>query len=184
MKEYERSCGQKPILISDDKQRVIRHVYRAEQLVFSELKHLQRREIQCRGCGRSHQEWFETDEAEALRVIEKVRQYTDEKYGVAEDSGNQIEGNIKWSEGGGTGIANKLSDQQHWIQDNDLRSEGEKAGVVEGRKDLFLKTICSSSSPVSTNPASYVRHLSLIDGGSQEYRTRHFTIPRRPISSL
>jgi len=96
MKEFESNCLWKPILIKDHNQRLVRHAYRAEQLVFAELEHLQLREIECQGCGKSH-EWFQVDEDKALRVIERVRRYMEKEYGVdeAQDENHTIKGNDK-----------------------------------------------------------------------------------------
>jgi len=85
MKAIRSKCRQKANPITDDNQRLVRHVYRAEQLVFAKLKHLQRREIKCQGCEKTHVEWFKVDEAKALEVIETVRKYMEEDYGVAKE---------------------------------------------------------------------------------------------------
>jgi hypothetical protein len=63
-------------------QRVIQYAHRAEQL-FKKLAYCQLKEIECRGCGRSHIEFFWVSEARALEVIEEIRLRMEEEHGVA-----------------------------------------------------------------------------------------------------
>jgi hypothetical protein len=81
MNDTRRECEKTPIVIDDPQQRLIQHVFMAEKLIFVLLRNHRRRIRTCAGCERGHIEWFDIDEASALRVIEKVRQFMEDRYG-------------------------------------------------------------------------------------------------------
>ena len=80
------NCGRNPILIEDPNQRVVHDVHRCEQLAFAELALFRVKENHCAKCDQSHIEWFEVGESEALRAIERARQYAEKCHGVAEEN--------------------------------------------------------------------------------------------------
>jgi hypothetical protein len=81
LKKIFTSCGRKPELVEDPKQRPVRHVYEAEQLVFAALSQYQRC-LYCKGCNGTHYEWFMIDKQRALKEIELARKAMEKKYGT------------------------------------------------------------------------------------------------------
>lgn len=49
----------------------MQNIYRVEALVHAELRDVRLQEVNCKGCGRTHIEWFDTHREHALRVIKK-----------------------------------------------------------------------------------------------------------------
>ncbi|KAF2190065.1 DUF1766-domain-containing protein [Zopfia rhizophila CBS 207.26] len=56
--------------------RVVKHAYRVEKLVHTELKEVRFQEINCKGCGGTHIEWFRTSPEHAAKVIKKYSDWT------------------------------------------------------------------------------------------------------------
>jgi hypothetical protein len=74
IEQWERKCKHKAeSLIPEDQQHEfkVQNVYRVEALVHAELRDVRRKEVVCKGCGRTHMEWFATNREHALRVIKK-----------------------------------------------------------------------------------------------------------------
>ena len=55
----------------DTKLVAVSHVFRVEALVHAELKDVRYREVNCRGCGKNHVEWFRETTQHARRVFDK-----------------------------------------------------------------------------------------------------------------
>ncbi|KAH7021618.1 T5orf172 domain-containing protein [Microdochium trichocladiopsis] len=82
------SCGYTPRLIYSSRE--IPFAQRAETLVHYELSPEWRAERVCQGCRRSHREWFEVDQARAIRVVKDWEDFmTLEK--VYDDSGRLVD---------------------------------------------------------------------------------------------
>jgi hypothetical protein len=56
---------------ASDKRVLVKHAYRVEKLVHTELKELRFEETSCKGCGRRHTEWFCCKPEHAAKVIKK-----------------------------------------------------------------------------------------------------------------
>jgi len=70
LEQWHRQC--KHIVESvDTKLGAVAHVFRVEALVHAELKDVRYREVNCRGCGKSHIEWFRETIQHARRVFDK-----------------------------------------------------------------------------------------------------------------
>ncbi|KAL5338630.1 meiotically up-regulated gene 113-domain-containing protein [Aspergillus crustosus] len=73
---WEKQCGRE--LTSDfprptpaGEQVPVPHIRRVEGLIHTELGPYRRKETNCPGCSRSHQEWFDIDQELAMRVVRK-----------------------------------------------------------------------------------------------------------------
>ena len=74
IEQWERQCKHKAkSLIPEDQQHEfkVQNIYRVEALVHAELRDVRLQEVNCKGCGRTHIEWFDTHREHALRVIKK-----------------------------------------------------------------------------------------------------------------
>lgn len=85
LRDWEKTCGYKPILLAsfDD----VPHMQKVEQLIHFELADAWRVEKRCAKCPRRHQEWFEIDTRDAIKVAEqwvewmkKAKPYDEDKY--------------------------------------------------------------------------------------------------------
>ncbi|KAL9603811.1 MAG: hypothetical protein Q9219_000920 [cf. Caloplaca sp. 3 TL-2023] len=57
--------------LSQVDQIAIPHIYRVENLIKAQLRDRRRKEVQCHGCRRPHNEWFEISKEEAIAVVRK-----------------------------------------------------------------------------------------------------------------
>ncbi|KAL8775314.1 MAG: hypothetical protein Q9209_000321 [Squamulea sp. 1 TL-2023] len=87
MRNWQSQCGHDIHLEypKDEKDFVpIPHVYRVENLIKQQLRHVRRKEIGCRGCGKNHNEWYENALQEAVFAIRKwstwIREHPYEKH--------------------------------------------------------------------------------------------------------
>ncbi|KAH8691550.1 T5orf172 domain-containing protein [Talaromyces proteolyticus] len=76
MKKWNSDCKKPmevyyPKLGGDEEFPNVKHVYRVEKLVHTELKNCRRIEEKCPGCGRNHVEWFEVSRDLAVQVVRK-----------------------------------------------------------------------------------------------------------------
>ena len=83
MKKIQNDCKRIPQVIEDPLQRPVKHAYRAEQLVFDVLHNHRMKVRACAGCRKDHIEWFTIQKEFALRVIEQVRLFMEDRYGPA-----------------------------------------------------------------------------------------------------
>jgi T5orf172 domain len=72
--EWQKQCKHAVESVSSDFAAVI-HVYRVEALVHAELKEVRYHEVNCRGCGCNHREWFLETPEHARRVDEKWKAF-------------------------------------------------------------------------------------------------------------
>lgn len=66
LQEWQRSCGYKPILIAAFHD--VPHMQKVESLIHHQLAEAWRKEQRCKKCFREHQEWFEIDADDAVKV--------------------------------------------------------------------------------------------------------------------
>jgi hypothetical protein len=69
LKTWQRQCGHPATGVEELFH--VPHVARVEKLMHAELKDLRRWEIECRGCGKNHKEWFYVQTPHAKRVFIK-----------------------------------------------------------------------------------------------------------------
>lgn len=69
LREWERSCGYKPILLAAFDE--VPHMQKVEQLIHFQLARAWRVEKWCVRCCKQHQEWFEIESKEAIDVAEQ-----------------------------------------------------------------------------------------------------------------
>lgn len=73
--QWESQCGHKThpeFPISEEDQKPIPHVRRVENILKALLRNSRRKEIGCRGCGKCHDEWFESSEQEVIAAVRKL----------------------------------------------------------------------------------------------------------------
>ncbi|OCK74405.1 DUF1766-domain-containing protein [Lepidopterella palustris CBS 459.81] len=74
LEEWRSQCNHRAeSLIEEDLQEQfkVQHVFRLEALVQAELRDFRKKEIKCRGCGKSHNEWFDVHVEDAKKVVKK-----------------------------------------------------------------------------------------------------------------
>ncbi|CAN9317680.1 unnamed protein product [Alternaria alternata] len=75
LKQWKKQCNPENAYHSGAESQVeMPHVFRVEQLIHTELKECRLRR-RCDGCGKMHEEWFEADEAHAVKVLRKWRDW-------------------------------------------------------------------------------------------------------------
>ncbi|KAF2798737.1 hypothetical protein K505DRAFT_321639 [Melanomma pulvis-pyrius CBS 109.77] len=55
---------------------IVKHAFRVEKLVHTELKEVRFKKMGCKGCGREHNEWFNTRPEHAAKVVKKYSDWT------------------------------------------------------------------------------------------------------------
>ena len=74
LKEWERQCGHKPILLfpktSEDIEPVS-HTHRLEAIVHAEFRQYRMKEPKCKGCHKTHKEWFVRPFSVAVAAVRK-----------------------------------------------------------------------------------------------------------------
>jgi hypothetical protein len=75
LKQWKKQCNPENAYHSGAESQVeMPHVFRVEQLIHTELKECRLRR-RCDGCGKTHKEWFEANEAHAVKVLRKWRDW-------------------------------------------------------------------------------------------------------------
>ena len=83
MRGIQGECKMDPDVINDPQQRIVKHAFRAKQLVLHLLHNHRMRIKACPGCNKDHIELFAIDKALALQAVEKARQFMENRYGSA-----------------------------------------------------------------------------------------------------
>jgi hypothetical protein len=76
LKEWDRKCKRKHSYHPNSGNGLVTipHVLRVEKLIHTELKEF-RRKRRCEGCGQTHKEWFDIEEAHAVKVARKWQEW-------------------------------------------------------------------------------------------------------------